>query len=198
MAHIGQEFIFSFIRGLGSFFSFTQFLFNFFTLGDLCLQCDILFIYFVDIFTADDGQGKKNTQLAESISLLFRHFMFSRVIQVAGAENLGVERLGGVGAFVADEISRRLQVETRVVVLGHVQRGGTPSPFDRILGSRFGVKAVELIEQGRYGRMVSLQGRNVFDVDIIDAVDSLNLVEPGGDLVRTAEALGIMLGRARA
>jgi phosphofructokinase-like protein len=121
-----------------------------------------------------------------------------KVVQLTGAENLGVERLGGVGAFVADEISRRLQVETRVVVLGHVQRGGTPSPFDRILGSRFGVKAVELIEQKRYGRMVSLQGRQVSDVDIVDAVDSLNRVEPDGDLVRTAEALGINLGRAGA
>ena len=80
-------------------------------------------------------------------------------------------------------------------MLGHVQRGGTPSPFDRILGSRFGVKAVELIEQGRYGRMVSLQGRMICDVDIIDAVDSLNRVEPDSGLVRSAEALGITLGR---
>lgn len=119
-----------------------------------------------------------------------------KIVQFSESENRGVERLGGVGAFVADEITRRMQVETRVVVLGHVQRGGTPSPFDRILGSRFGVKAVELIEQGRYGRMVSLRGREVCDVDIVDAVDSLNRVEPDGDLVRSAEALGIMLGRS--
>lgn len=118
-----------------------------------------------------------------------------KVVQLNEAENLGVERLGGIGAFVAAEITRRMQIETRVVVLGHVQRGGTPSPFDRILGSRFGVKAVELIEAGRYGRMVSLRGVQVCDVDIVDAVDSLNLVEPNGDLVRSAEALGIMLGR---
>ena len=121
----------------------------------------------------------------------------SKVVQVNATNNLGVERLGGIGAFVADEIARRMHLETRVVVLGHVQRGGSPSPFDRILGSRFGVKAVELIEQGRFGRMVSLQGRQVCDVDIVDAVDSLNRVEPDGDLVRSAEALGIMLGRAR-
>lgn len=118
-----------------------------------------------------------------------------KVVQLTESENRGVERLGGVGAFVADEIARRSKVETRVVVLGHVQRGGTPSPFDRILGSRFGIKAVELIEQGRFGRMVSLQGRLICDVDIVDAVDSLNLVEPDGDLVRSAEALGISLGR---
>ena len=118
-----------------------------------------------------------------------------KVVLLTDAENLGVERLGGIGAFVANEISRRMTLETRVVVLGHVQRGGTPSPFDRILGSRFGVKAVELIEQGRFGRMVSLKGRIVDDVEIVDAVDSLNRVDPDGDLVRAAEALGIMLGR---
>ena len=118
-----------------------------------------------------------------------------KIVQLTESENRGVERLGGIGAYVADEISRRMRVETRVVVLGHVQRGGTPSPFDRILGSRFGIKAVELIEQGRYGRMVSLQGRHVFDVDIADAVDSLNRVAPDGDLARSAEALGITLGR---
>lgn len=118
-----------------------------------------------------------------------------KVVKIPGAENLGVERLGGIGAFVADEISRRMQLETRVVVLGHVQRGGTPSPFDRILGSRFGVKAVELIAQKRFGRMVSLMGRTVGDVEIVDAVDSLNRVDPDGDLVRAAEAIGIMLGR---
>ena len=74
-----------------------------------------------------------------------------------GDGNFGVERLGGIGAYVAEQITERMQIETRVVVLGHVQRGGTPSPFDRILGSRFGVKAVELIEQGQYGRMVALK-----------------------------------------
>jgi len=120
-----------------------------------------------------------------------------KVVQVSSDENSGVERLGGVGAFVADEISRRMQIETRVVVLGHVQRGGTPSPFDRILGSRFGVRAVELIEQGQFGRMVSLQGRDVCDVDIDVAVDSLNRVDPAGSLVGAAEALGIALGRKR-
>jgi phosphofructokinase-like protein len=120
-----------------------------------------------------------------------------KIVKLSKAENLGVERLGGVGAFVADEIAERMQIETRVVVLGHVQRGGTPSPFDRILGSRFGVKAVELIEHGHFGRMVSLQGRQVCDVDIVEAVDSLNRVDPDGDLVRAAEALGIMLGRSQ-
>jgi 6-phosphofructokinase 1 len=120
-----------------------------------------------------------------------------KFVKATESENRGVERLGGIGAFVSDEIALRMQIETRVVVLGHVQRGGTPSPFDRILGSRFGVKAVELIEQRRFGRMVSLKGRQVCDVDIVDAVDSLNRVDPNGDLVKAAESLGIMLGRTK-
>lgn len=118
-----------------------------------------------------------------------------KITQKSAAANFGVARLGGVGQFVADEISERLEIETRVVVLGHVQRGGTPSPFDRILGSRFGIRAVDLVAQEKYGRMVALDGRDVIDVEISDAVTALNLVDPEGELVKAAEALGINLGR---
>ncbi|BCR04804.1 ATP-dependent 6-phosphofructokinase [Desulfuromonas versatilis] len=118
-----------------------------------------------------------------------------KVVQKSAVENAGIERLGGIGHFVAREIGRCLTMETRVVVLGHVQRGGSPSPFDRILGSRFGVKAVELIEERGFGKMVALRGRDVVSVAIRDAVGSLNLVDPKGDLIRTAEELGIMTGR---
>jgi 6-phosphofructokinase 1 len=118
-----------------------------------------------------------------------------KIVQATAQQNLGVERLGGVGQWVAAEIARRLAIETRTVVLGHVQRGGTPSPFDRILGSRFGTKAVELVEQGRFGEMVALRGRAVVAVAIEDAVGALNRVDPAGELIRTAEDLGIMVGR---
>jgi len=118
-----------------------------------------------------------------------------KVVQATAKQNFGVERLGGIGQYVAAEIGRLLDIETRVVVLGHVQRGGTPSPFDRILGSRFGTKAVELVEQGRFGGMVALRGRSVVAVAIEDAVGSLNLVDPAGELIGTAEDLGIMVGR---
>jgi len=118
-----------------------------------------------------------------------------KILQQSAVENLGVERLGGVGQQVADQIAALLEIETRVVVLGHLQRGGTPSPFDRILASRFGVRAVDLIAQGKYGRMVALKGRAVIDVEISSAVDSLNLVDPDGELVTAAEALGIAFGR---
>ncbi|BCA79456.1 6-phosphofructokinase [Desulfuromonas sp. AOP6] len=118
-----------------------------------------------------------------------------KVTQLSAEQNLGVERLGGVGHYVSQRIRECLEMEVRVVVLGHVQRGGTPSSFDRILSSRFGVKAVELIEQGGFGKMVALKGRSVVAVNIEEAVGALNLVDPAGDLVRAAEDLGVMMGR---
>jgi len=118
-----------------------------------------------------------------------------KILRKSAETNLGVERLGGVGQLVADEIAERLEVETRVVVLGHVQRGGTPSPFDRNLASRFGIRAVDLVARQKYGRMVALRGRDVIDVVIGDAVMGLNLVDPQGGLAGAAEALGINLGR---
>lgn len=107
----------------------------------------------------------------------------------------GIERLGGIGHHVAEQIGSCTDMEVRTVVLGHLQRGGSPSPFDRILGSRFGVKAIDLIENGQYGQMVSLRGLSVVSASIADAVDSLNTVDPQGELVEAAEKLGIMLGR---
>jgi len=119
----------------------------------------------------------------------------NRIVQVDAKENFGVDRLGGVSRFVAREIETRMQMETRTVVLGHVQRGGSPTHTDRLLGSRFGVRAVELIAAGCFGKMVALRGQKVEAVDIGEAVGSLNLVDPDGELVGAAEALGIMLGR---
>lgn len=118
-----------------------------------------------------------------------------KVVQATVVQNGGMERLGGIGQQVAEAIQSRQGIETRTVVLGHLQRGGTPSAFDRILGSRFGVKAVELIEKQNFGRMVALAGREVVATEINMAVESLNRVDPEGTLVHAAEALGIMVGR---
>lgn len=120
----------------------------------------------------------------------------NKVVQASAEQNHGIERLGGVGRYVADQLAQCLtEMETRVVVLGHVQRGGSPCPFDRILGSRFGVCAVELIAQGKYGRMVALRSRSIVSVPLQEAIGSLNTVDPDGELVTTAEALGIYMGR---
>jgi 6-phosphofructokinase 1 len=120
-----------------------------------------------------------------------------KVVQLDAQANLGVERLGGIAHSLARQIELCSGMEVRVVVLGHVQRGGTPCAFDRILSTRFGVKAVDLVVSGCFNQMVALRGRSLVAVDIAEAVGQLNLVDPEGDLVRTAEAVGIMLGRQK-
>jgi 6-phosphofructokinase 1 len=119
----------------------------------------------------------------------------SRVVQEAATAANAVERLGGVGDYVARRITRCLDMDVRVTVLGHLQRGGSPTTFDRCLGSRFGVKALELVESGQFGQMVSLKGRSIVAAPIGQAVANLKLVDPAGEMVRCAEELGITFGR---
>ncbi|MFW6067411.1 MAG: 6-phosphofructokinase [Myxococcota bacterium] len=103
-------------------------------------------------------------------------------------------RLGGAGERLAAELAQRVRHEVRATVLGHLQRGGSPSSFDRILGTRFGVAAARLCERGRTGRMVALHGEAVVDVPLEDAVGHPKRVDPRGELAAAARALGIELG----
>lgn len=106
----------------------------------------------------------------------------------------GEWRLGGIGEMLGHEIEARTGKETRVCVLGHLQRGGDPTTLDRILGTRFGVKAVQLARGEKFGTMVSYQNYEVLDVPIADAVHRLKKVPPGNQLVETARAVGICFG----
>jgi 6-phosphofructokinase 1 len=106
----------------------------------------------------------------------------------------GEIRYGGIGQYVAHQISEATGFETRVTVLGHVQRGGSPTYNDRLLASAFGVKAVDLIKEGKFGRMVAWSNRQVIDVAISDAIKAYQQVDPDSTLVHTARALGISLG----
>src|SRR5881398_152151 len=106
----------------------------------------------------------------------------------------GEDRYGGIGIVVAGEIAARSGKETRCTVLGHLQRGGTPTTLDRILGTRFGVKAVKLIREKKFGSMVSYQNYQVRHVPIADAVNRLRLVPPDGELVQTARDVDISFG----
>lgn len=92
-------------------------------------------------------------------------------------DDFGHVRLGGIGHFLAKEIEKRLGVETRVTVLGHVQRGGTPTSYDRVLATRFGVAAVQLLKDGMYGKMVALQGNKIVPVELEEAVSKLKTVD---------------------
>ena len=106
----------------------------------------------------------------------------------------GEVRLGGIGEQVAANLEKLTGKETRSTTLGHLQRGGAPTSFDRILGMRFGVKAVKLAQQGKFGHMVSYQAYHVGSVTIEEAVNKLNLVDPNGEVVHAAKAVGICMG----
>ena len=107
------------------------------------------------------------------------------VIQTEEKDEFGHVRLGGIGSVLGKEIEKRLGFETRVTVLGHVQRGGTPTAYDRILATRLGVAAIEQVKQGNYGTMVALQGNKIIPVDLRVAVSKLKTVE--SDLYQIAE-----------
>jgi len=92
-------------------------------------------------------------------------------------DEFGHVRLGGIGEQIAQEVEKRTGYETRVSVLGHIQRGGSPTAFDRILGTRFGVKAVELVKDKKFARMVALSGNKIVDVPIKNAVSALKTVD---------------------
>jgi ATP-dependent phosphofructokinase / diphosphate-dependent phosphofructokinase len=115
-------------------------------------------------------------------------------VTAGSAERNREARLGGIGAVVAAEIQKRTGKETRVCVLGHLQRGGAPTSFDRLLCTRFGAGAIQLIAEGQYGYMVALRPPDTVAVKISDAVGRLRAVPPDGDIVQAARALGISLG----
>ncbi len=91
----------------------------------------------------------------------------------------GHVRLGGIGTVVSEEIERRTGIETRVTILGHIQRGGSPTPFDRVLATRFGIKAVDMVLAGDFGKMVALQGNQIVAVPLADAVRRLKTLDMG-------------------
>jgi ATP-dependent phosphofructokinase / diphosphate-dependent phosphofructokinase len=110
----------------------------------------------------------------------------SRIVAAEGTDAFGHARLGGIGGLLAAEIESRTGFETRVTTLGHVQRGGSPTAHDRVLATRFGLKAAELVLEGRFGMMASLRGDEIVAVPIADAVAELKTVPT--ELYRQAEA----------
>ncbi len=114
--------------------------------------------------------------------------------QITELKALGEDRLGGIGQYIAEQIAQQTGAETRVTVLGHIQRGGIPSPVDRLLGSAFGVAAVDLIAQEKFDQIVAWQNRQIVSVPIAEAIKTYRTVNPKGTLVKTARGLGICLG----
>jgi ATP-dependent phosphofructokinase / diphosphate-dependent phosphofructokinase len=101
---------------------------------------------------------------------------------------------GEVANWLAQAIRERIRQEVRVTVLGHLQRGGTPSPFDRTLAARFGVGAVELVERNAWGRMIALRGARITSASLAEAIHPIRLVDPENEVLEAARAMGICFG----
>jgi phosphofructokinase-like protein len=134
---------------------------------------------------------------------------FSIVVVAEGAHPVGesqvyrepgapgrLPRLGGIGQQVADALADATGRETRCTVLGHLQRGGSPTPFDRLLATRFGVRAVECVAAARMGMMVALRGAEVIAVPLVEAIAESKRVRADSELVRSARGLGIAMGES--
>lgn len=116
------------------------------------------------------------------------------IVKEKDAKRTDPLRLGGIGELVAKRIQEETNLETRVTVLGHLQRGGSPSAFDRILGTKFGALALQAVSRGEFGCMVSLKGRDVVTVKLEDAIRRQRLVQPDSQLVMAARAVGTSFG----
>jgi 6-phosphofructokinase 1 len=132
-----------------------------------------------------------------------QHSNFDIIVVAEGAKRLGGEesyldkssrRLGGIAYQVAADISSAIDLEIRVTVLGHIQRGGSPIAFDRILATRFGKAAADLLATGHFGTMAALRGDSIVAVPIRDAVSRMKYVDPESEVVRTARSVGISFG----
>jgi 6-phosphofructokinase 1 len=133
---------------------------------------------------------------------------FSLIVVAEGAKSQGGEvvylrkvddpndpiRLGGISKYVGDRIEDMTGIETRYTILGHVQRGGSPTAFDRVLATRFGFHAVEAVIKKKFGYMVGLRGQDIKTTTIKEAIALPRKVKPGCDLIKTALAVGTSFG----
>lgn len=132
-----------------------------------------------DLIKSRHDRGKSFSIVVVAEGAKFKHegdVDGSLITQDVEMDDFGHVRLGGIGNILGREIERQTGFETRVSVLGYVQRGGTPTAFDRVLATRYGVKACELVEQGEFGKMVALRGNQIIAVDMDEAL-AMKLVD---------------------
>lgn len=147
-----------------------------------------------------DKVADKIRRVREDEGRNFALVVVSEAVPTDGGKSLKVEhhggekRYGGIGQYLGEQLATKTGCETRVTVLGHVQRGSAPIPSDRLIAAAFGVHAVDLVAQQRFDRMVAWSNRGVIDVSIEDAIASYQAVDINGPLVHTARMLGISLG----
>jgi ATP-dependent phosphofructokinase / diphosphate-dependent phosphofructokinase len=133
----------------------------------------------IDLMNARRKRGRTFSIIvvAEGAELSKEDFENSKLVtQDEKLDAFGHVRLGGIANVLAELIEKKTEVETRAVTLGHIQRGGSPTAFDRVLGSRFGVYSVEMVKEGKFGRMAALKGTEITDIPIEEAVNTLKTV----------------------
>jgi 6-phosphofructokinase 1 len=126
----------------------------------------------------DRGKDFSIIVVAEGAKLAFASGEERLIQPIKDSDEYGYPRLGGIGAALAMELETRTGYETRVTVLGHVQRGGTPTAFDRFLATRFGLHAIDAVHDGDYGTMMALRGTRIERVPLIEGTGELKLVDP--------------------
>jgi 6-phosphofructokinase 1 len=141
--------------------------------------------------THRDREGKRYTLIVVAEGA---HLPHGGLVHGGDAGGQGQVKLGGIGELVAREVAVRLGREVRTVVLGHLQRGGTPTAFDRMLATEFGAHATRLVHEGRFGEMVCYRPPDIASVPIAQAIGRLSTVDPRGSAVQAARALGIGFG----
>jgi len=159
--------------------------------ADLILIPEIPFSFdkITEVVQRRDAEGFKSTMIVVAEGARTRHGQ-----QFRKQSSSGEWRLGGIAEMLGQEIEARTGKETRTCVLGHLQRGGDPTTLDRILGVQFGVKAVQLASEEKFGMMVSYQNYEVHEVPIAEAVHRLKKVPPSSQFVEMARAVGISFG----
>ena len=132
-----------------------------------------------DIDKVADAISKRKKEAGYAIVCIAEGAKFANeeILKDQEKDAFGHVKLGGIGDRVAKAIEEKTGFETRAMSLGHVQRGGSPTAFDRVLGTRYGLKAVDLIHEKKFGRMVSLQGNKITDVDVSKAVGTLKTLD---------------------
>src|ERR687892_1143836 len=126
-----------------------------------------------DLFEKRAGRGEKWGVIAVSEGVALSE---DYITQSAETDEFGHVQLGGIGETLAEEIKERTGIDTRHVVLGHLQRGGTPTAYDRILSTRYGLRAAEAVKSGEWGQMVALRGNDIVTVDLSEATDETKTV----------------------
>ncbi len=149
-----------------------------------------------EILTKINARNRRKAKFSIIVAAEGAMPMGGEAIYQADGNLGGMRRLGGIGQSLAGLLQKHTTAEVRVTVLGYLQRGGSPSAFDRLLASRFGTMAVRLIAEGQFGQMVALQDDRILSVPIGEAIARQKLVPLDSDLLLTAHSLDICLGQS--